>query len=305
MKKAVALLLLAAICAVLFACGFGGASGTSAPIGTTSASTAAKADPPASAPAPYADIDFADGEVSEKNGKISLEIKTNGEAAAASVKEVELTFGGKTKTLPALCIENVGTWVKGTFTELENSAAVDAFVAEAGGISIEVFYLDNSTTGFARGIVCSTEAVGGDGKRSGFGIAEDASGNPYFITGHTAENTYSTVTANKASETELVHVLAVYNGETCRNSIFVNGTLVSSDRAAGAFTSASKTEIYEGFEMGNVFYIGADPSASPDKPEKCDFPADNLIVFDVKFYDKALSAAEAKAAYAAAAEIFK
>ncbi len=305
MKKAVALLLLAAMCAVLFACGFGSAGGTSAPTGGTTASTTAKIDPPADIPTPYADIDFADGEISEKNGKVSLEIKTNGEAAAATVKETEMEFGGRKKTFPALCIENVGTWVKGTFTELENSAAMDAFVAEAGGISIEVFYLDNSATGLARGIVCSTEAIGGDGKRSGFGIAEDAGGNPYFITGHTAENAYSTVTANKASETELVHVLAVYNGETRRNSIFVNGTLVSSDRAAGAFTSAAKKEAYEGFEMGNVFYIGADPSASPDKPEKCDFPADNLIVFDVKFYDKALSAEEARAVYNAAAEIFK
>ncbi len=305
MKKAVALLLLAAMVAMLFACGAGASGITSDATSGTSAVTTSKVEMPTDPTEPYADIDFTEGVVSEKNGKISLEIKTNGQAAAATVKEVTLSFEGYKKTLSALCIENVGTWVKGTFNEMENSAAMDAFVAEAGGFSVEVFYLDNSTTGFTRGIVCSTESIGGDAKRSGFGIAENASGEPYFITGHSAENEYSTVTAYKASETEPVHVLAVYNGETRRNSIFVNGTLVSSNSAAGAFTSAAKKEAYEGFEMGNVFYIGADPSATPNRTEKCDFPADNLIVLDVKFYDKALSAEEALAAYTAAIEIFK
>lgn len=305
MKKAVALLLIAAMSAMLFACGAGAPSGTSATTLGTLASTTSKVELPADPIEPYADIDFAEDTVSEKNGVISLEIKTNGEAEAATVKDVTFNFSGYTKTLPALCIENVGTWVKGVFTEMENGAAMDAFVAEAGGISIEVFYLDNSTTGLTRGIVCSTESIGGDAKRSGFGVAENAGGEPYFITGHTAENMYSTVTAYKVSETEPVHIVAVHNSETCRNSIFVNGTLVSSDRAAGAFTSAAKTEAYEGFEMGNVFYIGADPSATLNKPEKCDFPADNLMVIDVKFYDKALSEEEVKAVYATAIEIFK
>ena len=304
MKKAVALLIIMAMSAVLFACGGSGAGG-SVPTTSGTTSTSEKPVAPAAPVEPYADIDFAENSVTEKNGVISLEIKTNGEASAAAVKDVTLTFGGSTKTLSALRIENAGTWVKGVFDEFEDGAAFDVFVANAGGISIEVFYLDNSTTGRARGIVCSTESVGGDGKRSGFGIAETAGGEPYFVTGHILENEYSAVTANKASETEPVHILAVYEAVNLRNSIYVNGTLVSSDRAAGTFTSANKTEAYEGFNMGNVFYIGADPSSTPDKPEKCDFPANDLTVIDVKFYGKALSAEEAKTVYAAAAEIFR
>ena len=304
MKKAVALLLIAAMSAMLFACG---AAEPAVTIPTTAGTIATTEKPvlPADPIEPYADIDFEKSTVSEKNGVISLEIKTNGEADAATVKEVSLTFGENTKTLSALRIENTGTWVKGVFGEFENSADFDAFVAEAGGISIEVFYLDNSTTGLTRGIVCATESIGGDGKRSGFGIAETAGGEPYFVTGHPVKNVYSTVTANKASETEPVHVLAVYNAETVRNSIYINGALVSSDRAAGAFAAADKTEAYEGFNMGNVFYIGADPSALNEKPEKCDFPSNDLTVLDVKFYNRALSAEEAVVVYNTATEICK
>jgi hypothetical protein len=304
MKRAVALLIVMAMSAMLFACGGSGTGNTvSTTVGTCA--TTDKPSIPATPVEPYADIDFAENTVTEKNGVISLEIKTAGEAFAASVKDVTLTFGGSTKTLPALRIDNVGTWVKGVFNEFENGAAFDAFVVGAGGISIEVFYLDNSTTGYTRGIVCATESIGGDGKRSGFGIAETAGGEPYFVTGHLDENVYSTVTANKASETEPVHVIAVYDAVNVRNSIYVNGALASSDRAAGPFTSANKTEVYEGFDMGNVFYIGADPSATRGKAEQSDFPSNDLTVIDVKFYNRALSAEEAAAVYNAAVEIFK
>ncbi|MBQ8447334.1 MAG: LamG domain-containing protein, partial [Clostridia bacterium] len=209
------------------------------------------------------------------------------------------------KALPVLCIKSEGTWVKGVFSEFENNAEFDAFVAENGGFSIEVFYLDNSTTGANRGIVCSTESISGDAKRSGWGIAESASGAPYFITGHTAENEYSSVYAAVASQDEFVHVVGVYNAETKRNAIYVNGKLVSSDSAAGAFTSANKTEAYEGFNMANVFYIGADPSSTAGLENKCDFSANDLMVLDIKFYKGALTEAEVKTVYASGARVFE
>ena len=304
MKRIVALLVLTAMSAMLFACG--NTAATSTTYGTVSSSTTAKPfDVPVADPIePYADIDFSDGTVTEKNGVISLEIKTNGGAQAAAVKEMPVKFAGKEKALPVLCIKNTGTWVKGVFSELENSAEFDAFVAENGGFSIEVFYLDNSTTGANRGIVCATESLGDDAKRSGWGSAESASGAPYFITGHSAENEYSSVYAAAASAEEFVHVVGVYNAETKRNAIYVNGTLVSSDSAAGAFTSANKTEAYEGFNMANVFYIGADPAASAGKADKCDFPTNDLMVLDVKFYSCSLSEAEVKAVFAESAKIF-
>ena len=104
-----------------------GGSGAGGSVPTTSGTTSTSEKPvaPAAPVEPYADIDFAENSVTEKNGVISLEIKTNGEASAAAVKDVTLTFGGSTKTLSALRIENAGTWVKGVFDEFEDGAAFD------------------------------------------------------------------------------------------------------------------------------------------------------------------------------------
>jgi hypothetical protein len=291
---------------MLFACGNAATSpATSGTTATTAATGLPK--PGVNTVAPYADIDFyrgeSGGEIKDNKGVITLEIKDCGEKTAY-VEETPVKFMGVERTLPALKITKAGAWVKGTFSEFENNEKFDAFVARNGGFSIEVFYLDNSTTSANRGIVCSTESIGGDAKRSGWGIAENAGGAPYFITGHSAENEYSSVYASAAYDEELVHVVGVYNARTKRNAIYVNGTLVSSDSAAGAFTSANKTEAYEGFNMANIFYIGADPSASAGKAEKCDFPTNDLTVIDVKFYACALSESEVKSAFAKSAKVF-
>ena len=295
MKKHLALLLAVIMLITLCACGDTGDTDTTVSTQSTEGLTTTVKPgtvPEKPVPESYADIDFALGSVTDIKGKIALEIKTNGIAAPAVVEEVTASFGNAAKVLPALRIKNVGTWVKGVFSDFADGAEMNAFVEGSGGFSIEVFYLDNSTTGANRGIVCSTESISGDGKRSGWGIAENADGAPYFITGHVAENVYSSVYGTKASETELVHVVAVYNAKTMRNSIYMNGVLVSSNNSAGKFTSANKTEAYEGFDMGNVFYIGADPSSSPNKKEKCDFPSNDLTVLDVKFYACALTGEE-------------
>lgn len=300
MKKIVALLIIIAMSAMLFACGNAAVGGTTASTATESpqsSTTFTLTAPGAKAPEPYADIDFVNGAVADSKGKILLEIKTNGTAQAASTEEISVDFMGYKKTFSVLRIKNTGTWVKGVFSDMNGASEMDAFVEESGGFTVEAFYVDNSDTGANRGIVCCTESVGGDGKRSGWGLAESAEGKPYFITGHTSENVYSSVYGAKASETEPVHVIAVYDAVSMRNSIYVNGNLVSSDRAAGRFTSANKTEACEGFEMGNAFYIGADPTGAAGKKEMCDFPSNDLTVLDVKFYNRALTAGEVSAVF--------
>ncbi|MBO5023493.1 MAG: LamG domain-containing protein [Clostridia bacterium] len=253
---------------------------------------------------PYAHITFKDGAMKDLMEVVELEVKTSGGATAATVENTEVTFGGKTKTVSALCIKNAGTWVKGTFLDIDDAAEFNAMVDKNGGWSVEAFFIDNSVANAARGIVCVTESNGGDNKRSGWGIAEDASGKPYFITGHVAENAYSSAYASAAASTkELVHVVGVYNGETRKVEIYINGTLNASNNAAGAFTAADKTEKWEGFNMANIFYIGSDPTAAASKPNG-DFPADDLTVVDVKLYDKALTAANVADIYAAVAADF-
>ena len=57
--------------------------------------------------------------------------------------------------------------------------------------------------------------------------------------------------------------------------------------------------------MATAFYIGADPSSAEGKPEKCDFPSNDLTVLDVKFYACALTEAEVKAAFLKSASVFE
>ena len=267
---------------------------------TTEATTAAVVEPTNSyVVTPYAHITFKDGAIVDLMDVVELEIKTANGATAATVEETAVKFGGNTATVPALRIKNIGTWVKGTFLDIDNAEDLNTMVAKNGGWSVEAFYMDNSSTNAARGIVCVTESIGGDGKRSGWGIAEDATGKPYFITGHVAENAYSSAYASSAASTqELVHVIGIYNAATLKVEIYINGTLNASNAAAGAFTAADKTEKSFGFNMANVFYIGSDPSGTSNKPNG-DFPADNFTLVDAKLYDKALSATEVADIYAA------
>lgn len=303
-KRIVALLVLIAMSAMLLACDGGPAS--SATAYSTASSGAIKnpgvtADKPVT---PYADIDFFNGTIEDKKEKVTLTMQPADSPESVCIEEKNIKFMGKEKVLPVLSVKLAGAWVKGVFSEIEDSISFDDLVIMNGGFAVEVFYLDNSTLGANRGIVCSTESIGGDSRRSGWGIAESASGAPYFITGHTEENEYCSVYAAEASDEEPVHVVGVYNAKTKRNAIYVNGSLVSSDSAAGNFTSADKTDAYGGFNMANVFYIGADPSATPNKTEKCDFPSNDLTVLDVKIYFRALTDAEVKAAFAECVKVF-
>lgn len=275
-----------------------GSKATDAPVVTDPVTTAPVVTPSGKyAVEPYSHITFQNGNIVDLKDVVEFEVKTANGATAATVENTEVTFGGKTKTVSALRIKNLGTWVKATLVEVNNADELNMLVSKNGGWTVEAFYLDNSTTNAVRGIVCVTESVGGDGKRSGWGLAEDASGKPYFITGHVAENAYSSAYASAAaSTTELVHVVGIYNGETKKVEIYVNGVLNASADAAGAFTAADKTEGNEKFNMGNVFYIGNDPTGATTKPNG-DFPANDLTIVDVKLYDKALSADEVKAIY--------
>lgn len=266
---------------------------------TTAATTSAVVDPTNNyAVTPYAHITFKDGAIVDLMDVVELEIKTASGATSATVENTEVKFDGKTATVPALRIKNAGTWVMGTFLDLDNAEDLNTMVAKNGGWSVEAFYLDNSAANAARGIVCVTESVGGDNKRSGWGIAEDATGKPYFITGHVNENAYSSAYASAAaSKTDLVHVIGIYNATALKVEIYINGTLNASNVAAGAFTAADKTDKVYGFNMSNMFCIGSDPSGS-NKPNG-DFPADNFTLVDAKLYDKALSATEVADIYAA------
>ena len=311
MKRILALLLVAASVFITVSCGnTTSTKQTSATTQSTpdSAATLTIVNPDIGHPSynlePYANINFTDGTMTEENGVLTLEYKNTEGASPAEIEDTELTFLGKTKTIPALRIKNTGAYVKATFNEFSNAQEIDSFVEENGGLTIEVLYLDNSSLNAVRGIVCCTESIenGRASTRSGWGIAED-NGKPYFIVGNSDSNTYISVySQSEASQKELVHVVAIFDSVHEQISLYVNGALHSTKKTSGRFTSANKEEYFEKFNMANIFYIGSDPTAQ-NRPGG-DYPADDLTIADVKIYAKALSTHEAMLAYSLAVMMF-
>lgn len=199
----------------------------------------------------------------------------------AETGKFEVTHAGKKYTVDALRATS-GKYAICKFNSLSSTSEFRKFAE--GNFSVEAFYVAKSSTGKVQGIVCGTQA-------GGWGLAEQASGQPYFITGGSGGlNGYnpSVVAGAAASRTELTHVVATYDFAEKKSYIYVNGKLSAS------------APINEDFKVGagstfNYFCLGDDITASLAGG---DFPAGNMLITDAKIYKGALTAEEASTAYA-------
>ena len=255
--------------------------------------------PPAKEITPYADIDFADGKAVDKYGKLTLEPKSINDAALPTIGKASVSFDGLTLELDAFMVKEKNSFGKLTFADVAPEGMKD-FIKKNGGVSLEVFYIDKSTTNATIGVVCATEKI--SGVASGWGLASTASKQPYFCTGGPTQY-YSTYADGVGASDDLIHVVCVYNEADWEQSIYVNGKLVGGPTLTMGFQStAGGKEVNEGFDIGNVLYVGADPSARANY--MIDFVANDLTVVDIKVYDKALSAEEVASVYATTTAIF-
>ena len=255
--------------------------------------------PPVKEITPYADIDFADGKAVDKYGKLTLEPKSINDAALPTIGKASVTFDGLTLELDAFMVKEKNSFGKLTFVDVE-SADMKGFVQKNGGISLEVFYIDKSTTNATIGVVCGTEKTGSGS--SGWGLASTAAKQPYFCTG-SLDKYYSTYADGVGASDDLIHVVCVYNEADWEQSIYVNGKLAGGPTLAGGFNSThGGKEVNEGYDIGNVLFVGADPSARANY--MIDFVANDLTVVDIKVYDKALSADEVASVFATATAMF-
>lgn len=163
-----------------------------------------------------------------------------------------------------------------------------------GGFAVEAFYVMGEKKG-VQGIVCGTEQVNSTKMRGGWGLAENV-GKPYFITA-TSGNAYisaNTTASSSSSETELVHVVAVYDYAAKKQYLYVNGVCVNSagETISGEFAPA-------GAEAFNKFCLGSDyrETAKVTETTPIDFPTPDMTMVDAKIYSSALSAEQVKAAY--------
>lgn len=227
----------------------------------------------------YADIDFADGKITDKLGRVTITNK------GASVEKIEVSHAGKKYTVEALHASK-GKYAICRFDELTSAVSMANFAER--GFSVEAFYVAKSSTGKVQGIVCGTQA-------GGWGLAEQATGQPYFITGGSGglSGYNPSVVANAAaSRAELTHVVATYDFDAKMSYIYVNGKLAGSAKINDDFKAGAGSTF-------NYFCLGDDITASLTGG---DFPAGDMIITDAKIYKGALSADEAATSYKNAVE---
>lgn len=225
----------------------------------------------------YADIDFSDSGITDTKGNVT--VTNNG----AETGKFEVSHAGKKYTVNALHATS-GKYAICRFNSLASASEFKKFAE--GNFSVEAFYVAKSSTGKVQGIVCGTQA-------GGWGLAEQASGQPYFITGGSgglSGYNPSVVAGATASRTELTHVVATYDFVNKMSYIYINGKLSAS------------APINEDFKVGagstfNYFCLGDDITATLTGG---DFPAGDMIIADAKIYTGALTAEEVSTAYASA-----
>lgn len=224
----------------------------------------------------YADFDFSGGTVKDTLGRIEV---TN---MGATVENATVIHGGKAYTADALKASE-DKYVICKFKELTTQ---DAFKSWAeNGFSVEAFYV-MPTKGSVQGIICGTQA-------GGWGLAEDKSGKPYFITGGgTGYNAGAYATSASA---ELVHVVGVYSISDGKCYIYVNGKL----NAAVAINSTFKVG---GDGTFNYFCLGNDITKGNVGG---DFPTKGMTMVDGKIYTGALTAEQVAEAYESALKLLK
>ena len=248
---------------------------------TTTAETTTE-EPPVvvvTGPEAYVDISFADGKITDAKGNASF---TN---VGATVGKASVTFGGNTYEVDALSASK-DKYVIGKFNKLSTSSEMKAWAEK--GFTVEAFYVMPVKNGAIQGIVCGTQS-------GGWGLAEDKTGKPYFITGGGNQYNAGAYAKKPSSTTELVHVVGVYDMENKLCLIYINGELAQSVSIGPKFICG------EG-KTFNYFCLGADINSLL---KGGDFPTAGMTMAGAKIYAKALSAEDVATVYGIAVDSLK
>ena len=224
----------------------------------------------------YADFDFSGGTVKDALGRIEV---TN---MGATVENATVIHGGKAYTADALKASE-DKYVICKFKELTTQ---DAFKSWAeNGFSVEAFYV-MPAKGSVQGIICGTQA-------GGWGLAEDKTGKPYFLTG--GGTSYNTGAYATSASSELVHVVGVYSISDGKCYIYVNGKLNASVPINSTFKVGADGTF-------NYFCLGNDITKGNVGG---DFPTKGMTMVDGKIYTGALTAEQIAEAYNSALKLLK
>lgn len=209
----------------------------------------------------YADIDFAGGTATDKNGKVTVDL------VGATVADGTYKIGGVTKTLTGLNIKGGEQYAKLTFGAISN---MDDFLKK--DFTVELLYVNRSNSG-------TQNIFSAIGDSKGLAVFEQ-DGAPAFKA--CIVKNFKDVSAKEAASTEeLVHVIATYAPSSALFSIYVNGKQYRVTASGYAKT------------QGSVFALGANILEN-GTVEGC---ATDLSIVDVKVYNAKFNQAQALVRY--------
>lgn len=238
-----------------------------------------------------ADFSFGGGAVTVSGALNVSEVNFTG-----AVKPMQVSYKGTTALVDAY-VTYGGQYGTYQFDDYTTPEAMNAFMNE--GFSVEAFYVMPNKS-VDQGIVCAAASytVSGVVTTRGWGLAQNDSGRPYFISGTGVKGAWSQ-TPNAGAVTpvnDLVHVVAVYeadpvNAGKYKESVYVNGVLYQTASNLVGIANAAGTD-------SNKFCIGAG-YAKPDIGSM----NQGMVMVDAKIYAKALDAKDVATVEASAAKL--
>ncbi|MBQ9511452.1 MAG: hypothetical protein IJR55_07155 [Clostridia bacterium] len=240
---------------------------------TTTTATTAEPEPEKLDFVTLADVDFTDGKVTDACGLLDFY------SVKGSVGKVNVTHAGKQYTVDAYSVTKKGEAAMAKIDSLKTAEETQTFFDRS--FTVEAFYINRAKANAVEAVFCGTE-------RGGWGLADDAGGKPYFIIGVNRDNTYKSVKPGRViSNTDITHVIAVFDKDLESVRIYINGVFAGEQDASGSFYSM-KTPYH------NVLTLGADVT---DKGAAGHFQATDMTIVDAKIYLGALGDSDAELAY--------
>jgi len=226
-------------------------------------------------PTAYMDLNIASGKITDASGNVTFTNK------GASVSTQSVKHAGKTYSVSSIRISASKQAYIGKFTKLTSSAvATSKFDA---GMSFEVFFVDLSPSNGDNPIMCSWET-------GGWGISMYNKQVMLQVYTGTSGGGYTAVRSpQNISQTELTHVIGVYDARCRTLKLYVNGVLVATEGVIGSYKPGDG-DVYNNFAFG---------SDLTSKLALSNYSS-NVIIVDANIYDVPLTDNQAKLAYTTA-----